>query len=219
MLNLILLIVFILAVMGMIRFKKLTIPIKILSGYLLFEFSFIIFDKYEITRYKINAPAKHVENLVTYIFFALIYYVLFKNKLLKKSILASIVIVTLFSIINALFLQPYRTTFPTYTMVGTNITYIILAVLLFNKMLLYPTEINIIKQSSFWYNTAIILFYAFVFLVSALGNYIKDHPANYAILGYFWYGFIVIFYVLLGVAILTDNKEIPMVKAQLVDAK
>lgn len=209
MLNLLLVLSFMVAVTGMVRYKRLTMPFKILSLYFVFEILIILFDEWEIAKYKTNVIQLHIETSGTYIFFGLIYYFLFKSKYIKVLILASVILVIVFSLINSFFLQPYSTTFPTNTTLITEILYLIFAVLLFNKMLLYPTEINIIKQSTFWYNSAIILFYSSVFLYTTLANYYQAHKVSSYIIDYFAYGSIIIFDVLLGIAILTDNKEIP----------
>ena len=128
--------------------------------------------------------------------------------------MASIVLITVLSIINAFFVQKYNLLFPSYTMIITEILCIIFAIMLFNKMLLYPTEINIIKQSTFWFNTAVIIYQSSLFLNSALANYYAGHwPINLFIVKYFWYGTIFLFYFFLVIAILTDKKEISATNA------
>jgi len=199
---------FLLSIIGMVHFKRHTIPVNILSLYLLFEGFMYLFDQWEITNYKNNIIYEHIDTACTYIFIALIYYFLFKNKYIKASILASIILIAIFSIINAFIIQKYTSLFPTYTMMLTEVLCIILAVLLFNKMLLYPTEVDIIKQSTFWFNTAIIVYNSSLFLASALANYFPGRvPINLFILKYFWYGTIFLYYTLLLVAVLTDKKE------------
>lgn len=198
----------ILAVIGMVCYKRLTMPFRVLSWYLVFELFIVLFDKWEIYNYKTNVIQHHIEAPGTYIFFGLIYYILFKNKYIKASILASIILVTIFSVINAFFIQKYTSLFPTYIMMLTEVLCVILAVMLFNKMLLYPTEVNIIKQSAFWFNTAVIIYNSSLFLASALGNYLAGHmKLNYYIMAYFWFGTIFLFYIFLLIAILTDRKE------------
>ncbi|HTK19640.1 MAG TPA: hypothetical protein VL442_09015 [Mucilaginibacter sp.] len=198
----------ILAIIGMVCYKRLTVPFRVLSWYLVFELFITLFDKWEIDNYRTNVIQHHIEAPGTYIFFGLIYYLLFKNKYIKKSILTSIVLVTIFSIINAFFIQKYSSLFPTYIMMLTEVLCVILAVMLFNKMLLYPTEVNIIRQSAFWFNTAVIIYNSSLFLASALGNYLAGHmKINYYVMAYFWFGTIFLFYIFLIIAILTDRRE------------
>lgn len=200
----------ILVIIGMVCYKRLTMPFRILSWYLVFELFITLFDKWEIDNYKTNVIQHHIEAPGTYIFFGLVYYFLFKSKYLKASILVSIILVTTFAIVNAFFIQKYSASFPTYIMMLTEILCVILAVMLFNKMLLYPAEVNIIKQSAFWLNTGVIIYNSSLFLASALANYFPGHvPIDLFILKYFWFGTIFLFYFFLLIALLTDRKEIP----------
>lgn len=198
----------ILAIVGKLCYKRLTMPFKVLSWYLVFELFITLFDKWEIDNYKTNVIQQHIEAAGTYIFFGLIYYYLFKNKYITTSILVSIILVTIFSIINAFFIQKYTSVFPTYIMTSTEVLSVILAVMQFNKMLLFPTEVNIIKQSAFWFNTGVIIYNSSLFLASLLANYLAGHmKMNYYIMVYFWYGTIFLFYIFLLIAILADRKE------------
>lgn len=208
MLNLLILAAFMLAIIAMMRYKRLTVPFKMLSWYFVFEGVIGLFDKWEIAKYNSNKILFNIEASGTYIFIALIYYFLFKARDIKVSILTSVILVTILAIANAFFVQKYTSLFPTYTMMLTEVLCIILAVILFEKMLLYPTEVNIVKQSAFWFNTAVIIYNSSLFLASALGNYYSAHmPIGYY-MAYFWYGTIFLFYILLLIAILRDQKEI-----------
>ncbi|HTK19641.1 MAG TPA: hypothetical protein VL442_09020 [Mucilaginibacter sp.] len=201
---------FVLVVIGMARYKRLTIAFKILNLYLLFEGFMYFFDKWNITNYKNNIIYQHIDTACTYIFIALIYYFIFKNKYIKASILVSIVLVSICSIVNALFIQKYSSLFPTNIMMLTEVLCVILAIMLFKKMLLFSSEINIIKQSIFWFNTGVIIYNSSLFLASVLANYLAGHmKMNYFIMVYFWYGTIFLFYIFLLIAILTDRKESP----------
>jgi hypothetical protein len=208
--NLVIIASFVIAVISMVRYKTLTVPFKILSWYFVFEGIIGLFDKWELANHNNNIILANIEASGTYVFIGLIYYFLFKPQYIKVSILTSIILIVIFSIINAFFIQKYTSLFPTYIMVLTEVLCIILAIMLFNKMLLYPSEVNILKQSAFWLNTAVIIYNSSLFLASALGNYYSGHmPINYYVMVYFWYGTIFLFYIFLLIAILTDRKEIP----------
>lgn len=195
-------------------------PFKILSLYFIFEGAMYFFDKWEITKHKNNIIYAHIDTASTYVFFGLIYYFLFKNKYVKTSILVSIILITVFSVVNAFFIQKYTSLFPTYTMMLTEALCIILAILLFNKMLLYPTEVSVVQQSAFWLNTSVIVYNSSLFFASAVGNYYSGRiPLNYYIIVYFWYGTIYLFYILLLIAILKDKKEVAGVNVPSGDPK
>lgn len=192
---------------GIIRYKKLTRPFKVLAWSVIISFFLELLSYIFAVRFKNNAPIAHIENIVWYIFYAIIYYDLLKNEKLKKTILVSIVIVTVFGLVNALFLQPFHV-FPTYTTVVTQTLYVIFSLLLYKQMLLYPSKINIIEQSAFWYNTAILFYATTMFVNLGLGNYVAEHHVVDYIIFYFWYFILYVFFILIGVALLTDNKEI-----------
>lgn len=193
----------------MVSYKKLTIPFKLLSAYLVFALLYYIVNDYAASRYHSNVPVLHVISLANYIFFALIYYYLLKSKLIKKAILLSIILVTLFSVINAIFFEPFLKVFPANLMLSTDVLFVILSLLLFKQMLLYPLQINIIKQGIFWFNTAILFFSTTMFVNFALVNYYRRyHIYNLLIVLYFWDLTEFIFIILLGIAVFVHKKEI-----------
>jgi hypothetical protein len=63
------------------------------------------------------------------------------------------------------------------------------------------------KQSVFWFNTAILFFSTTMFLNLGLLNYYGLHSKSMAVILCFWYSIDVIFTVFLILAILNDNKE------------
>ncbi len=132
-------------------------------------------DKFVETRYHNNALILHVQTCNSFMFYSIIYYLLLKNKYIKKFLLVFMIIVPIFCFINALFLEPYFNTFPTYTIMPTDILYIIFSLLLFKQMLLYPVQVNITRQSVFWYNIGILFFSATMFMNLGLMNYYSHH--------------------------------------------
>jgi hypothetical protein len=193
---------------GTMRYKKLTLPFKVLTCSVLIVFLFNISAKVYSIRYKSNAPILQMECIAEYIFYSLVYYYLFKNKQIKKAILASVLIIFIFFIINAIFLQPFFRVFPTNVYLPTQILFAIFSLLLFKQMLLYPLKVNIVKQGVFWYNTAILVYATTMFLNLGLANYYVAHHINDYSLYYFWYFSLYLFHVFIGVSLFTDNKEI-----------
>jgi hypothetical protein len=193
---------------GIIRYKKLTTPFKVLTWSVFMVLLFNILSKIFSIRYRTNAPILQCECITEYIFYSLTYYCLFKNKTIKKAILISIAVISVFFIINAIFLQPFHKVFPTNVYLPTQILFAIFSLLLFKQMLLYPLKINIVKQSIFWYNTGILLYATTMFLNLGLTNYYAVHNLNDFIIYYFWYFSLYLFHILIGISLLTDNKEI-----------
>jgi hypothetical protein len=205
--SIILILSFATAVVGVVCYKRLTMPFKILSAYLIYSFLDNVVNQYVNAVYKNNVPVLHFETIANYIFFSLIYYYLLKNKYIKKAILVSIVLVTLFFFINALWLQPYYKVFPSNAMLINEITFVIFSLLLFKQMLLYPLQIKITKQGVFWFNTAVLFFSTTMFFNFAFINYYFLHNTQSPVLSYFWHFLDISFNILLGIAILTDKKQ------------
>jgi hypothetical protein len=192
---------------GMVRFKKLTIPFKILAFSVAATFLLDSLAKIFGLLYRTNAPILHLECLVLFIFYSLIYYHLFQSGIVKKMVFFAAMAVIVFAIINALFLQPFHSVFPSYLYLLTNSMMVILSLLLFKQMLLYPLKINITSQSVFWYNTSILFFSSTMFLNLGFINYYAKLKLGDDIIYYFWYGNYYILSILTGVALLLDNKE------------
>jgi hypothetical protein len=206
--NIVLALSFIIALIGMVRFKKMTVPFKLLAIWLVIDFLLDASNQYFIDTYKNNARLSHVLCILEYIFYAVIYYHLFRSNYIKKFILVTIALFIAFFIINALFLQPFTRVFPTNVIMSAEILYVLFAILLFKQMLQYPLQMNIMKQSVFWFNTSILFFSTTMFLNLGLMNYYgKYHSDTITLILYFWYSIDIIFSILLGIALLNDKKE------------
>ncbi len=195
------------AIIGLVRFKKLTRPFKLLVLWQLIDFLIDSSNQLCIHIYKNNALLTHVQTIVEYVSYAVIYYYLIKSKRIKIFILGSIAVLFVFFIINGCYLQPFTKTFPTNVIMPAEIIYVIFSILLFKQMLQYPVQVNIMKQSVFWFNTAMLFFSTTMFLNLGLMNYYGLHHKSMAVILLFWYSIDVIFSVLLVLAILNDNKD------------
>jgi hypothetical protein len=207
---------------GISRYKRLTIPFKVLTWSVLFIFLLAILSHVFVIRYKNNIPVMHLECITGYMFYSITYYYLFKNKTIKKFIVISMVIIIIFFIINAVFLQPFLKEFPSNVTIPTQVLYAVCSLLLFKEMLLYPLKINIIRQSVFWYNIGVLFYSTSLFLIFGLGNYLGEHklsPNFVSFIAYFWYFVLYVFHVLIGVSLFIDNKEITVTDARLQELK
>jgi len=192
----------------MVRYKRLTMPFKLLAIWLALDFLLDASNQYFIHTYKNNARLSQVLCILEYVFYAIIYYNLFRGRAVKKFILVTIALFFVFFVINALFFQSFTTVFPTNAIMTAEILYVIFAILLFRQMLRYPLQVNIMKQSVFWFNTAILFFSTTMFLNLSLMNfYGKYHRDTITLILYFWYSIDIVFSILIGISLLTDKKE------------
>jgi hypothetical protein len=198
---------FIVSIIGVVRYKKLTTPFKILSILIILTLLLETLSKICAVKYKNNLPIAHVSILTEYVFFLLTYYFLFKNKLMRVSILVVLIIFVILSIINSIFIQPYYRYYPSNMFIPSEIAYVTFSLLLFRQMLLYPLPVNIVKQSVFWFNTAILFYSTTVFFNFGLTNYYIKHHLKDIVIFDFGLAINMIFYLLIGLSILIDNKE------------
>jgi hypothetical protein len=205
--------VLIVVIIGITRYSMLNHPFKILALSTIANLAVDILSDIFNAKYKTNAPVLHVEAITDFVFYGLIYYYLFNNQRTKKVIIISIIVISVFSVINALFLQPFNKVFPTYVNLPTLALLVIFSLLLFKQMLLSPLTTPLLKQGVFWFNTAIIFYGTTIFLNIGLSNvYIRNPSTDYLIF-YFWYVIFYIFTILIGIALLTDNKKITSTNA------
>lgn len=195
-------------VLGIARFKKLAIPYRILSFYvgtaLLLEILSYICAK----KYQNNMPVEHISSYAEFIFNALIFYQLLKSTRIKEIVKVSTAVITLFFIVNSLWLQSYLNTFPSNAIIVSEIVLVIFSLLVFKQMLQYPLQLNITSQSIFWYNTAILFYSTTVFLNFGLINYVVKHHLDNATFYNCRFILNMIFYILLGIAIFIEDKKI-----------
>jgi hypothetical protein len=198
----------IIIVTGIVRYKRLTIPYKILLLYIGVTLILEILSLICRYRYKNNLPVEHVASYSEFLLNSLVFYHLFRSKQTKKIIMVCIAAITVFFIFNSLKLQPYMSSFPSNSTIVSEIFYVILSLMIFKQMLQYPLQINITRQSIFWYNTAILFFSTTVFLNFALVNYYVKHHLNPTILYNCGLVLNMTFYLLIGVSIMIDDKNI-----------
>ena len=140
---------FLIAVIGLYRYKQLALPFKILFFSVFTAFALAIFSLIFTIKYRHNAPIIQLECITEFILFLSIFYYLFFNHRIKKIIVFCIATGTALFVLNALFLQRFNETFPTYIYLISYISYVVFSLLFFKQMLSYPLTINISRQSVF----------------------------------------------------------------------
>jgi len=202
--------ILIIGIIGIIRYKWLSLPFKILTWSSFMACLLGVLSKISNTRYRNNIPVLHLECITEFVFYSVIYYYLFKSKVIKKAIIISIIIFSTSFVINAIFFQPFFKLFPTNTDLPKQVLFAIFSLLLFKEMLLYPLKINIINQSVFWFNTAMLFYATTMFFNLGLTNYLGRYIQYDDIIIYFWYLIIYLFHILIGIALLIENKKITL---------
>jgi len=202
-----LLILLLTSIFGIVRYKKLTIPFKLLVGIVAITFILEVLSRVFAVLYRNAMPVYHLASFAELNFFLLIYYFLFSQKMTKRIVICLIVLLNVFSLINSFFLQPYHNNFPSNVILPAEISYAIFSMLLFRQMLLNPVMVNIMEQSVFWYNTAMLFFSSTMFLSLGFSNYFLNHNLDNHIIDIFGYCVNVIFYIILAFSIYLNTKE------------
>ena len=197
----------IVGIIGMIRYKSLSLPFKILTWSSFMAFLLAVASRVVSARYKNNFPILHLECITEFVFYSLVYYYLFKNKVIREAIIIIIIVFSISFVINAIFFQPFFKLFPTNIDLPKQVLFAIFSLLLFKEMLLYPLKINIINQSVFWFNTAMLFFATTMFFNLGLTNYLGRYIQYDDIIIYFWYLIIYLFHILICIALITENKK------------
>lgn len=193
---------------GAIRYKWLSLPFKILTWSSFMACLLAILSKIWSARYRNNIPILHLECITEFVFYSVVYYYLFKNEVIRKVIVVSIIVFSVSFVINAISFQPFFKLFPTNMDLPKQVLFAIFSLLLFKEMLLYPLKINIINQSVFWFNTAMLFFATTMFFNLGLTNYLGRNIQYDDIIIYFWYLILYLFHILICIALLTENKKI-----------
>lgn len=191
---------------GIVRYKKLTIPFKILT--ILIGITFICEGIKKVVGmiFRNSMPVEHLTATLEFISFSLIYYFLLNSAITKKMILYFIGAFFSIWIINLIFFEKI-TEFPSITLNFSQFIYIIYSLLLFKKMLLSQSEEGLLHQSIFWFNVDMLFFSSSIFLIFGLTNLFRKHDYDITILYTLEYISNLVFYVLIGISIIIDTKE------------
>lgn len=151
-------------------------------------------------------PHAHVWAVIEFGFFSLTYYYLITSPAIKRSIIYAIGGMVVLEIANVFFFEKL-TQFPSLILEASHIVYVIYSLLLFRQMLLSPAEQSLFKQSLFWFNINMLFYATTMFLNFALLSYFIENKLDLLPLVYFSYVVNFIFYIVIGISLLMDNKK------------
>jgi hypothetical protein len=202
-----LILLLIVSVEGIIRYKKLTPAFKILVIQILVTSITESIKKVIGKIFHNSMPVAHLSSLIEYSLFALTYYNLLQSARLKKLIIISIFIMLLLETVNIIFFESLLQ-FPSVILNISQFIYVLFSLLMFRQMLLDPAEQSLSKQSIFWFNLDMLFYGTTMFLNYALTNYFIQNNLDTTILFYFSVVVNLLFYILIGISILIDNKKL-----------
>ncbi len=114
---------------------------------------------------------------VEYLIYAVIFNLFLADKLWTKIIFASVACLIILEAVNTEFIQGLAT--PTNIMNAEGVLLVVLSLKLFITISEKPVYENVLKESVFWFNSAVLIYYAFDVLIWGLHSLVyrlKDPP-------------------------------------------
>jgi hypothetical protein len=201
-----LLLLFLISIAGVARYKKLSPAFKTLTTLIIATFISETIKKIIGKIFHNSMPVAHLWAIMEYAFFSFVYYRLLEDRLVKKAIIASVFFMLLLEIVNFSFFETLLQ-FPSLILNVSQFIYVLYSLLLFRQMLLNPAEESLFKQSVFWFNLDMLLYCTAMFLDFALTDYFIKNNLDATILIYFSIVVNMLFYAVIGVSILIDNRK------------
>jgi hypothetical protein len=188
-------------VIGMVRYKNRTAPFKALT--LFVGVTFISELMTRVVTYKLgySSPVYHVYIIAMYLFYAWMYRQLCSSHAIRKAILISVPVFIGLAVMNTLYYQSLKR-FPSNMLQIACVLIVVLSLIIYRQMFHYPIEENLFRQPVFWLNTGTLFFYTTTFLLLSFLNYFVSQKLNIVPLRDMLYISGIIYYVILGIALL-----------------
>lgn len=190
---------------GIVKYKKLTMPFKWLTTML---FVTLISEAIAyVLRQKIhsaNNAVYHVFNLLEYVGFAFVFYHLFINDTHKKVVKYTIFVYPILSVLLSVFVQSIWL-LPSIFIIISYITLSIFCLLLFRQMMHNLSATPLFKDAIFWFNTVALIQFSTSFFSLSLTNYVIALHQYSQTINNINYGINLFFYASLCVALLLDS--------------
>lgn len=151
---------------GIIYLNKLkqSLPLKLFMWFLVYSLITEIFGTYFAYYTKINtAVIYNTWNIICYLFYALFFSVIIKNKIKRKVIFFFTVTYLMYELVNILFFQNYLTDVYSYSTILIKI-FLVITILMYFSELLKSDEILNVKESMFFWISLGVLIYSIGFI-------------------------------------------------------
>jgi len=202
-------ILLIITIVGFTRYKSLNKGFRVLTILILCTLISESIKKVYGKVYHNNMPVAHIWGVAEFALYSATFYYLLNNSKIRKAIVVAVALMTALEIWNVLFFENLLQ-FPSLILNISQIVYVLYSLLLFRQMLLVPAEQSLFKQSLFWFNLNMLFYGTTMFLNFALTSYFIQNKLDMTALYYFSIVVNFIFYILIGISILIDNKKANM---------
>lgn len=194
------------SLLGIIRFKRLTLPFRILGLVILLTLISECIARWLAMTIKNSNPPYPFFICLEYIGFTFIYRHFLLQRKLKEILTFSIPVFVFLCILNTVFFQSFFV-FPSNILLIEHALLVVYALLLFKQMLNTIDEEIAFAKDIFWLNNAVLLYYALNFLIRAVHNFFVRKNLDVQFIGWVNYGLNLLFYLILGVSILLNYRK------------
>ena len=150
--------------MSILLLKRVNAPFNLLAALIIATLISESTAKYFAVNYGNNNPVYHVFTPIEYCFYTFIYSKFFKTRQWSKFLFISAAGVIVFEIVNVIFFQPLRVD-DTNTMIVESLLLMFLSLMLFVRIRTTHVTGNILLKGVFWFNSIVLIYYAFDILV------------------------------------------------------
>ena len=208
MLSFLLILYFIVILMSIItgaaKFTTLSAPVKILTILL---FTTLISESIaEYLSYKAhnNCSVYHFYVIISFWLYALIYFYLLKLMKLKLIFYMIAILFTIFCVINSLLFQRLDS-FPSINFTFNNVLLVIFSLVYFKSIIDRDPFQTIKKNSAFWFNTSVLIYFSIQLLIWGIMNYLAKTGKDFMPLIIFGLIISILYYAALGISIFLDR--------------
>lgn len=199
-----LLLLFIGVLIGIVRYRSLTIPFKFLFVFISYTFCSEATSRFLIPYLKSSFPVYHFYVILSTTILMLIYFSLFSDKVVKISIAIVNTLFIIYSSINSIFFQKLFS-FPSNSIIVSDIIMIVFSLLLF-RYFLHDSQMG--KNRILIFFNSIILFYFVIQIFNwGLYNYMIKNNYNTKIISDFGYSVNLLYYGCLNIILLRVRKD------------
>ncbi len=159
------------SVVALLSWYKLTTPFRLAALFIVVTFLFDLMARYIRFEFHYNMWVYHIYNLLLIPIFYFIFRLMLNLKGWRTWL--EVVFFSLFTwaILNSLFFQSIWE-MPSYVVIPFNLMVIFCSLLVLRKMLDEPIQIHLLKQSQFWFCTAVLLYQSCSFFYWTIYNFL-----------------------------------------------
>ncbi len=198
-------VIFLTSLIGVIKFRYLTTPIKLVIIFLFITFisestaTFFSFIR------KNNSSVYHFYVIISFAFYSLIYFSLLKTIKLRFSFLLMPLAFFLFCFLNSFFFQKLNN-FPSINITISNVALVAFSLIYFKYSIDKNPFDSLRKNSFFWFNTSNLIYFTIQIFIWGIMNYLIKNGIDVDPLVSFALIISILYYFAIGKVILMDKK-------------